>query len=76
MTVTRRRTVTNVTAAVWFANSLVTISLIGELRTSLARTRSEPLEAGYLVSPAPAAPTISRRGVLAFAGRALCSSGC
>ena len=43
-------------------------SMITELRTGLARTRSEPLDAGYLVSPAPAAPTISRRGVLAFAG--------
>ena len=35
---------------------------------NLARTRPEPPDAGYLVSPAPAAPTISRRGVLAFAG--------
>ena len=43
-------------------------SMIGELRTSLARTRPEPPEAGYLVSTAPAEPTISRRGVLAFAG--------
>jgi DMSO/TMAO reductase YedYZ molybdopterin-dependent catalytic subunit len=43
-------------------------SLIGELRTGLAGTRPEPLDAGYLVSPAPAEPTISRRGVLAFAG--------
>jgi DMSO/TMAO reductase YedYZ molybdopterin-dependent catalytic subunit len=43
-------------------------SLIGELRTSLARTRPEPPDAGYLVSPEPAAPTISRRGLLAFAG--------
>jgi DMSO/TMAO reductase YedYZ molybdopterin-dependent catalytic subunit len=43
-------------------------SLIGELRTNLARTRPEPADAGYLVSPAPAEPTISRRGVLAFAG--------
>jgi DMSO/TMAO reductase YedYZ molybdopterin-dependent catalytic subunit len=43
-------------------------SFIGELRTNLARTRPEPPEAGYLVSPAPADPTISRRGVLAFAG--------
>ena len=43
-------------------------SLIGELRTSLARTRQEPPDAGHLVSPEPAAPTISRRGVLAFAG--------
>ena len=43
-------------------------SLIRELRTNLADTRPEPPDAGYLVSPAPAAPTISRRGVLAFAG--------
>lgn len=43
-------------------------SFIGELRTSLARTRPEPPEAGYLVPVAPAQPTISRRGVLAFAG--------
>jgi DMSO/TMAO reductase YedYZ molybdopterin-dependent catalytic subunit len=39
-----------------------------ELRTNLAQTRPEPPEAGYLVSTAPAEPTISRRGVLAFAG--------
>jgi DMSO/TMAO reductase YedYZ molybdopterin-dependent catalytic subunit len=43
-------------------------SLIRELRTDLADTRPESPDAGYLVSPAPAAPTISRRGVLAFAG--------
>jgi len=43
-------------------------SFIGELRTNLARTRPEPPEAGHLVPVAPAAPTISRRGVLAFAG--------
>jgi DMSO/TMAO reductase YedYZ molybdopterin-dependent catalytic subunit len=43
-------------------------SFTGELRTSLARTRPEPPEAGYLAPVAPAAPTISRRGVLAFAG--------
>jgi DMSO/TMAO reductase YedYZ molybdopterin-dependent catalytic subunit len=43
-------------------------SLIGELRTNLARTRPEPPDAGYLVTTAPAEPTISRRGVLAFAG--------
>jgi DMSO/TMAO reductase YedYZ molybdopterin-dependent catalytic subunit len=41
---------------------------IAELRTNLARTRPEPREAGYLVPVAPAEPTISRRGVLAFAG--------
>jgi DMSO/TMAO reductase YedYZ molybdopterin-dependent catalytic subunit len=39
-----------------------------EIRTNLAQTRPEPLDAGYLVSPEPDAPTISRRGVLAFAG--------
>ena len=43
-------------------------SLIGEMRTNLARTRPEPREAGDLVAVAPAEPTISRRGVLAFAG--------
>ena len=43
-------------------------SFIGELRTNLARTRPEPPDAGYLAPVAPAAPTISRRGVLAFAG--------
>ncbi|HEY0938240.1 MAG TPA: molybdopterin-dependent oxidoreductase [Trebonia sp.] len=39
-----------------------------ELRTNLAQTRPEPPEAGYLAPTAPAEPTISRRGVLAFAG--------
>jgi DMSO/TMAO reductase YedYZ molybdopterin-dependent catalytic subunit len=43
-------------------------SFIGELRTNLARTRPEPPDAGYLAPMAPAEPTISRRGVLAFAG--------
>jgi DMSO/TMAO reductase YedYZ molybdopterin-dependent catalytic subunit len=43
-------------------------SFWGELRTNLARTRPEPPEAGYLAPVAPAEPTISRRGVLAFAG--------
>jgi len=43
-------------------------SFIGELRTSLAGTRPEPPDAGYLAPVAPAEPTISRRGVLAFAG--------
>ena len=43
-------------------------SFIGELRTGLARMRPEPPEAGYLAPVAPAEPTISRRGVLAFAG--------
>jgi DMSO/TMAO reductase YedYZ molybdopterin-dependent catalytic subunit len=43
-------------------------SFTGELRANLARTRPEPPEAGYLAPVAPAEPTISRRGVLAFAG--------
>jgi DMSO/TMAO reductase YedYZ molybdopterin-dependent catalytic subunit len=43
-------------------------SLLRELRTDTAHTQPEPLDAGHLVSPAPATPTISRRGVLAFAG--------
>jgi DMSO/TMAO reductase YedYZ molybdopterin-dependent catalytic subunit len=38
-----------------------------ELRTGLAGTRPEPL-AGGLVAPEPAAPTISRRGILALVG--------
>ena len=42
--------------------------LMRELRTDTAHTRPEPADAGSLVSPAPAAPTISRRGALAFAG--------
>jgi DMSO/TMAO reductase YedYZ molybdopterin-dependent catalytic subunit len=43
-------------------------SFIGEMRTNLARTRPEPPDAGYLAPVDPAIPTISRRGVLAFAG--------
>jgi DMSO/TMAO reductase YedYZ molybdopterin-dependent catalytic subunit len=43
-------------------------SFLQELRTDLARTRPEPQDAGYLVSTRPAEPTISRRGLLAFAG--------
>jgi DMSO/TMAO reductase YedYZ molybdopterin-dependent catalytic subunit len=43
-------------------------SFWGELRTNLAHTRPEPPEAGYLVSTAPDQATMSRRGVLAFAG--------
>jgi DMSO/TMAO reductase YedYZ molybdopterin-dependent catalytic subunit len=39
-----------------------------ELRTSLADTRSEPLDPGGLVAVAPAAPTMSRRGALALVG--------
>jgi DMSO/TMAO reductase YedYZ molybdopterin-dependent catalytic subunit len=41
---------------------------IEELRTGVAGTRPEPPEASELVPVAPATPTISRRGVLAFAG--------
>jgi DMSO/TMAO reductase YedYZ molybdopterin-dependent catalytic subunit len=43
-------------------------SLLGELRTGLATMRREPPEAGYLAPVEPAEPTISRRGILAFAG--------
>ena len=43
-------------------------SFIEEMRTDRARTRPEPPAAGYLAPVTPAAPTISRRGVLAFAG--------
>src|ERR1700722_5285233 len=43
-------------------------SLITEMRTNLAQTRPEPPTAGYLAPVTPAPPTISRRGVLAFAG--------
>ena len=43
-------------------------SLIGELHSGLARMRPEPPDAGYLAPVRPAEPTISRRGVLAFAG--------
>ncbi len=43
-------------------------SLIGELRTGLAQMRPEPPDAGYLAPVEPAEPTISRRGLLAFAG--------
>ncbi|HYZ54029.1 MAG TPA: molybdopterin-dependent oxidoreductase, partial [Streptosporangiaceae bacterium] len=48
--------------------SLRARGLLRELRTDTAHTRPEPPDAGHLVSPAPAAPTISRRGALAFAG--------
>jgi DMSO/TMAO reductase YedYZ molybdopterin-dependent catalytic subunit len=43
-------------------------SLIGELRSGLAKMRPESPDAGYLAPLEPAEPTISRRGVLAFAG--------
>jgi DMSO/TMAO reductase YedYZ molybdopterin-dependent catalytic subunit len=39
-------------------------SLIRELRTPLSATRAEPPDPDRLVSPDPAAPTISRRGAL------------
>lgn len=42
--------------------------LLRELRTDTAHTVPEPLDTSSLVSPAPAAATISRRGVLGFAG--------
>src|SRR3954463_13541468 len=38
------------------------------LRDDLANTRPEPAEPASLVTPNPAAPTISRRGLFAFAG--------
>jgi DMSO/TMAO reductase YedYZ molybdopterin-dependent catalytic subunit len=38
------------------------------LRDDLANTRPEPAEPDSLVTPNPAAPTISRRGLFAFAG--------
>jgi DMSO/TMAO reductase YedYZ molybdopterin-dependent catalytic subunit len=38
------------------------------LRDDLAHTRPEPEEPDSLVTPNPAAPTISRRGLFAFAG--------
>jgi DMSO/TMAO reductase YedYZ molybdopterin-dependent catalytic subunit len=43
-------------------------SFWAEMRTNLANTRPEPAEDSELVSTAPAHPTISRRGILAFAG--------
>ena len=43
-------------------------SLIGELRASLTTMRPEPPDPGYLAPLEPAEPTISRRGLLAFAG--------
>jgi DMSO/TMAO reductase YedYZ molybdopterin-dependent catalytic subunit len=39
-----------------------------EMRTSLAETRSEPLDPDGLVAVAPSPPTISRRGALALVG--------
>ncbi|MGH3832122.1 MAG: molybdopterin-dependent oxidoreductase [Pseudonocardiaceae bacterium] len=43
-------------------------SLRAELRTSLADTRPEPLDAGGLVATDPAPATLSRRGALALVG--------
>src|SRR3954453_14808885 len=42
--------------------------ILRPLRADLAHTAPEPAEPGSLVTPNPAAPTISRRGLLAFAG--------
>lgn len=42
--------------------------LVRMLRTDTAHTEPEPPDSSDLVSPAPAGPTISRRGALAFAG--------
>ena len=46
--------------------------LMAMLRVDTARTEPEPPDSSDLVSPAPAGPTISRRGALAFAGPARC----
>jgi DMSO/TMAO reductase YedYZ molybdopterin-dependent catalytic subunit len=43
-------------------------SLLRELRTRLDDTRPEPPDPDGLVTPNPAEPTISRRGLLAFVG--------
>ncbi|MGD0065383.1 MAG: molybdopterin-dependent oxidoreductase [Streptosporangiaceae bacterium] len=48
--------------------SLRTRGLVRELRVDTAHTQPEPPDSSGLVSPAPAVPTISRRGALAFAG--------
>jgi DMSO/TMAO reductase YedYZ molybdopterin-dependent catalytic subunit len=42
--------------------------LVRQLRIDTAHTEPEPPDSSDLVSPAPAGPTISRRGALAFAG--------
>jgi DMSO/TMAO reductase YedYZ molybdopterin-dependent catalytic subunit len=44
--------------------------VLAPLRADLAGTRPEPYEPGGLAPPAPATPTISRRGLLALAGSA------
>ncbi|MFF4755336.1 molybdopterin-dependent oxidoreductase [Streptomyces sp. NPDC002514] len=43
-------------------------SLTAELRTDLAHTRPEPPDPDGLVPPAPAPPTMTRRGALAMVG--------
>jgi DMSO/TMAO reductase YedYZ molybdopterin-dependent catalytic subunit len=43
-------------------------SLREELRTDVAHTRPEPADPDGLVTPAPAAPTISRRGAVGLVG--------
>jgi DMSO/TMAO reductase YedYZ molybdopterin-dependent catalytic subunit len=48
--------------------TLRTRGLARELRVDTAHTQPEPPDSSELVSPAPAVPTISRRGALAFAG--------
>ena len=42
--------------------------LLGPLREDLAHTRPEPADPDGLVATAPAAPTITRRGLLGFVG--------
>jgi DMSO/TMAO reductase YedYZ molybdopterin-dependent catalytic subunit len=44
--------------------------VLAPLRADLERTRPEPHEPGGLAAPAPAPPTISRRGLLALVGSA------
>jgi DMSO/TMAO reductase YedYZ molybdopterin-dependent catalytic subunit len=48
--------------------SLAGHSFIDIMRTNLANTRPEKLDSGGLVALQPDPPTISRRGILAFAG--------
>lgn len=50
--------------------AMATNAELRPLRTSLEQTRPEPYVPGGLVTPNPAAPTISRRGVLALVGAA------